>query len=208
QQSVDPSQVDECSEVGDVLDRALADLADLDLLEELLLLLFAGDLDQFAAALVNLQDHALDVLIDISGNIGRPMDVDLACRQEDVHADIDEQTALDLASDASLDDVAFMILGDHHLPGAHPMGLLAGEDDLAGIVFHPLEQDLDGLARLRMRFVFPLAKGHQTLGFVADIDDDLVTHHFHDLARDDGADLEALSLAQEMVESLAAILRS
>ena len=79
------------------------------------------------------------------------------------------------------------------------MGLLAGEDDLAGIVFHPLEQDLDGLARLRMRFVFPLAKGHQPLGFVADIDDDLVTHHFHDLARDDGADLEALPLAQEMV---------
>src|SRR5208282_5304586 len=50
QQSVDTSQVDEGTEVGDVLDRSLSDLADLDFLEELLLLLFAGDLDQLAAA--------------------------------------------------------------------------------------------------------------------------------------------------------------
>ena len=42
QQAVDAAQVDERAEVGDVLDRALADLADLDLLEELLLLLSRG----------------------------------------------------------------------------------------------------------------------------------------------------------------------
>ena len=185
-----------------------------DLLEELFLLLLAGDLDQLAAAdddvaaaLVDLEDHALDVLIDIIGDVRRPADIDLAGWQEDVDADIDEQPALDLAGDAALDDVALMILGDHHLPGAHPVRLLAGEDDLAGIVLHSLEQDLDGLARLRRRFILPLAQRNQSLGLVADIDDDLVAHDFHNLARDDGADLEALSLAQEMLEGFGAIVR-
>ena len=69
QQAVDAAQVDEGAEVGDVLDGALADLADVDLLEQLLLLRLARDLDQLAAAdddvapaLVDLEDHALDVL--------------------------------------------------------------------------------------------------------------------------------------------------
>ena len=43
QQAVDAAQVDERAEVGDVLDLALAELADLDLVEQLLLLLLAGD---------------------------------------------------------------------------------------------------------------------------------------------------------------------
>ena len=107
-QAVDAAQVDEGAEVGDVLDRPLADLADLDLLEELLLLLLAGDLDQLAAAdhdvapaLVDLEDHALDVLIDVIGDVGGAADVDLAGGQEDVDADVDQQPALDLARDAS-----------------------------------------------------------------------------------------------------------
>ena len=116
----------------------------------------AGDLDQLAAAdddvapaLVDLEDHALDLLIDVIGDVGRAADVDLAGRQEDVDADIDQQAALDLAGDLALDDVAFVIAGDDHLPGAHPVRLLARQDDLAGLVFHALEQDLDAVARRR-----------------------------------------------------------
>ncbi len=107
EQAVDAAQVDERAEVGDVLDGPLADLADGDLLEELLLLLLAGDLDQLAPAdddvapaLVDLQDHALDLLIDVIGDVGRAADIDLAGGQEDVDADVDQQAALDLAGDA------------------------------------------------------------------------------------------------------------
>ncbi len=102
-----------------------------DLLEQLLLLRLARDLDQLAAAdddvapaLVDLEDHALDVLIDVIGDVGRAADVDLAGRQEDIDADIDQQAALDLARDASLDDVSFVVAGDDHLPGSHPVRLL------------------------------------------------------------------------------------
>ena len=51
----------------------------------------AGDLDEFAPAdddvapaFIDLEDHALDVLIDVIGDIGRTADVDLAGGQEDV----------------------------------------------------------------------------------------------------------------------------
>ena len=81
------------------------------------------------------------------------------------------------------------------------MGFLPGEDDLARLVFHPLEQDLDGFARLRRGLVLPLTERDEPFGLVTDIDDDLVPDDLHDLARDDGADLEALPLAQEMVEA-------
>ena len=180
---------------------------DLDLLEQLLLLLLARDLDQLAAAdddvapaLVDLEDHALDVLIDVVGDVGRAADVDLAGGQEDVDADVDQQAALDLAGDLALDDVALVVLGDDHLPGAHPVRLLAGEDDLAGLVLHAFEQDLDGVARLRRRLVFPLVERDEALGLVADVDDDLVADDLDDLARDDAADLEVLALAEELVE--------
>ncbi len=106
----------------------------------------------------------------------------------------------------ALDDVALVIAGDDHLPGAHPVRLLARQDDLAGLVLHPLEQDLDVVARLGRRLVLPLVERDQALGLVADIHDDLVAHDLDDLARDDPADLEALALAQELVEGVGAVL--
>ena len=212
-QAVDAAQVDERAEVGDVLDGALADLADVDLLEQLLLLGFAGDLDQLAAAdddvapaLVDLQDHAFDLLIDVIGDVGRPADIDLAGGQEDIDADIDQEPSLDLARDASLDDVSFVIAGDDHLPGSHPVRLLPRQDDLAGLVFHPLEQNFHLVARRRRRLVFPLVERDQALGLVADVDDHLVAHDLDHPARDDAADLEALAPAQELVERVGAVL--
>ncbi len=108
--------------------------------------------------------------------------------------------ALDLAGDLALDDVPFVIPGDDHLPGAHPVRLLARQDDLAGLVLHPLEQDLDVVARLRRRLVLPLVERDQALGLVADVDDHLVADDLDHPARDDAADLEALAPAQELVE--------
>ena len=67
QQAVDAAQVDERAEVGDVLDHALAELADFELLEQLRLLLGPLGLDQAAAAdddvaacFVDLEHEALD----------------------------------------------------------------------------------------------------------------------------------------------------
>ena len=56
------------------------------------------------------------------------------------------------------------------------------------------------------RLVLPLVQGHEALGLVADVDDDLVADDLDDLARDDRADLEALALAQELFEVVGAVL--
>ena len=55
--------------------------------------------------------------------------------------------------------------------------------------------------------VVPLVQGHQALGLVADVDNDLVSDHLDDLARDDRADLEALTLDEELVHQVAGVAR-
>ena len=153
QQAVDAAEVDERAEVGDVLDDALAELADFELREQLGLLLgsrcvfdqaAAAD-DDVAAGFVDLEDHALDRLADVVADVGRAADVDLAGGQEDVDADVDEQAALDLAGDHAGDDVAF-VDGLHDL---HPLfdllGLALAEDDHAAVV----ERGRGRLRRLR-----------------------------------------------------------
>src|SRR5262249_7378631 len=85
QQAVDPAEVHERAEVGDVLDHALAGIADLDLFEQLLLLDAAAVLDQLAATdhdvaplLIDLENAAFDRLADVVADVRRPANVDLA----------------------------------------------------------------------------------------------------------------------------------
>ena len=76
-------------------------------------------LDQLAAAdddvapgLVDLEDLALDLAVDVIADVRRPADVHLAGGEKDVDADVDQQAALDLAGDGAGDDVAFLVLGE------------------------------------------------------------------------------------------------
>src|SRR5690606_26246209 len=122
QQAVDPAEVDERAEVGDVLDRAGDQVALLEGGQELLALLgallldelAAGD-DDVAAGLVDLEDLGLDVLADVDADVARAADVDLRGGEEDRHADVDEQAALDLPHHAALDGVALLVLADDAL---------------------------------------------------------------------------------------------
>ena len=146
QQAVDAAQVDERAEVGDVLDDALADLADFELVEQLASsaaragprcsLRRLTTMLRRASSILRIM-HSI-VLADVVADVGRPADVDLAGRQEDVDADVDQQAALDLAGDLAGDDVAFVVLGDDALPVALPVRLAVRQDDLAGLVLHRL----------------------------------------------------------------------
>src|SRR5262249_14782903 len=121
-------------------------------------------------------------------------------------ADVDEQAALDFLGDAAGDDVALVVLGDDVLPGPHPVGLAPRELDLAGLVLHVLQQDLDRVAGLGRGLVLPLVEVDQALGLVADVDDDVIAVDLDDLAGDDAADLEALAVAEELAHVLGAVL--
>ena len=168
--------------------------------EQLGLLLRPLGLDQRPAAdddvpprLVDLQHEALDGPADVVADVGRAADVDLAGRQEHVHADIDQQPALDLARDHAGDDVAF-VDGLHHLqPGLDLLGLaLAEGDHAAGVVdqavdvFHVFDQDFDHRAGLGQRFAFfPFVAEDDAFALVADVDQHDVAFDAKDAAFDD-----------------------
>src|SRR6476620_4769474 len=89
QQAVDATQVDECTEVGDVLDDALPHLILLELLHQLLAL--AGTLvledhstrdDDVAATLVQLDDLELELLTQQLVDVRNAAQRDLRTRQE------------------------------------------------------------------------------------------------------------------------------
>jgi hypothetical protein len=98
QQAVDAVEVDERAEVGDVLDRALADVARGHFGQELRALVVALLLDQFAAGkndvlalLVDLDDLEFVSVADGIGPDSSADDVDLRGGQEGLHPDVDQQ---------------------------------------------------------------------------------------------------------------------
>ena len=98
-----------------------------------------------------------------------------------------------------------MVLGDHLFPGNHPLGFFAGQDDLAGLVLHPFEQNLDLVARLGRGFIFPLVERDEPFGLVANVDDHLIAHDFDDLAGDDAANVEVLAFFEVAIELVGTI---
>ncbi len=117
QQAIDAAQVDEHTEVGDVLDRAHSDLPLGDVLEQVFLetlTLFFKQLptrdDDVHALRINLDDSRTDGLAQEIGNVMGAAQVDLTGRQEDVDAfDVHEQAALDLALHDALNLVALVV---------------------------------------------------------------------------------------------------
>src|SRR5439155_12075620 len=111
------AEVHKRAEVGDVLDHALADLADLQFAEQLRLLFLplvfnerpAAD-DDVPTGVVDLEHFALDRAADVFADVGGAADIDLAGGQEHVHADVDQQAPLDLAIDHAGDDVTLVDL--------------------------------------------------------------------------------------------------
>ena len=178
QQAVDAPEVDEHAEVGDVLDDAHADLAFLELLEQGFLLGLALFFDQLAARdddvhplLVDLDDARLDVLADPVADVAGAADVDLRCRQEDRDADVDQQTALDLAQGHALDRVTFLVGKDDVFPTTNPVGLPLAQQDVAFGVVDRLDEALDLGARLDLERVRELVDRDLAFGLVADVDD-------------------------------------
>ena len=141
------------------------------------------------------------VVADVVADVVRAADVDLAGRQEDVDADVDEQTALDLAGDEAGDDVAF-VDGLHDL---HPLfdllSLALAEDDHAAIVepalriFDVLDEDADHLADFGLIGIFrlPFVAGDHPLALVADVDEDEFVVDADDFAFDDLIDVDVLA---------------
>ncbi len=197
EEAIDAAEVDERAEVGDVLDGALAGLADGDFAEEFLLgfaaLFFeelaAGD-DDVAAFEIDLEDFGIDGAADVFADVGGATDVDLGGGEEDGDADIDEEAALDLAGDLAGDGVAFFFGLDDFVPTGDAVGLAFGDDDEAVVGFDLFEEDGDFIADFDiLHFLgIPFAgEGEDAFGLEADFDDDIIAVDVDDFAFEDGA---------------------
>ena len=204
EQTVDAAEVYERTEVGDVLDHAAADLADLERFHELLLPLGpflldegpAGD-DNVSAGLVDLQHEALDAPAAVVADVGRPADIDLAGRQEHVDArDVDEQAALDLPGHKTRDHVVLVDALHHPEPVLDPPRLPLRERDQAPLlleraVLELLEQHLDGVADLRRGLcLVPLVPRNVAFALVSHVDEHELVIDSQDFPQEHGVDGE------------------
>src|SRR5690606_30732429 len=204
-QTVDAAEIDEGAEVDDRADDALADLALLELVEEVLAhgrlgLLEPGTTrqDHVVAVLVELDDLRLELLADVRLQVADATHLDQGGRQEAAQADVHDQAALDDLDHGALDDaVLFLDLLDV-APRALVLGALLAQDQAAFLVLLLEDEGLDVVAHLDdlvgvdVVLDRQLTRGDDALGLVADVEQDLVTVHLDDGAVDDVAVVEVL----------------
>ena len=195
QQPVDAPEIDEGAVVGDVLHHALHDLALGEVRERVLLLLRVLLFDEHLARqhdvaplLVHLDHAHAQLLAAQRVEIADGTDVDLRAGQERAHADVDREAALDALDHAADDDLAIRVGLLDLVPDLHLLGLLAREHDVAVAILGPLEQHVDGVARMDHRIavlVVELRQRDQAFRLVADVDDHLGVGHPEHGALDD-----------------------
>src|SRR5712671_1275684 len=194
EQAVNAVQINERAEIGDVLDRALADVARRHLAQNLRALRGAFGFDQFAAGendvlpfLVNFNDLEFVSVADETRQILRRSHVNLRRGQERLDADVDDQPALDDGRDLALDDAAFVADGQNVVPVLFELRLLVREDDGAFLVFELLDEDINQVADFHGLQIDEFAAGDDAFAFVADVHEDFVLAKFDDGAFDDFA---------------------
>ncbi len=196
-QAVHAVEVDERAEVGEVLDGALDDVADVDRLQEFLALLGAFLLDEFAAA----EDDVFAVVVDFDDleivgvadellEILRGNDVDLRAGQECLDADVDGEAAFDDGADLAFDET--VALEDFHdlVPVLSVGGFFLREHDHSLVIFEPLEEHFDFVANLQILHVVKFGERNDAFGFVADVHEHFARTDFQDAAFNDAAFFE------------------
>jgi hypothetical protein len=112
--------------------------------------------------------------------------------QEGVDTHADDETALDLALDATGDDRALLALQKDVLPVLLLLGHVVGQDGAAVLVLELHDEDFDRGTDLELAEIEELMGRDDALGLAADVDNDLVLADFGDGAGDDGAFLQAV----------------
>ena len=210
QEAVDAAEIDERAIVGEVLDRAVDDLALGEVGDDLVALLGPALLehgaardDNVAAAPVHFQDLERLRHVHQRPDVANRANVDLAARQEgDGPVEVDGETALDLVEDDPFD---LLVLLERLLeldPALLTARLVARDDRFAERVLDPLEIDFDLVAETGRRVASVIGEfleRHAPFGLEADVDDGHVLFDRDDLALDDRS-FERLVVAVGLVQ--------
>src|SRR2546422_586609 len=193
EQSVHAAQIDEGTEVGDVLDDALPHLAHLQLLHQDVALGLTLGFEQHAtahhdvaASLVQLDDLELEALAQELVDVGHAPQGDLAAREERVHPhQVYHHSAFDLLHERARHRLVLLVGFADPLPDPHEVGLLLREDNRAFLILEMLEEHLDDVPFFERARVFELVDRHGAFRLEADVEDDGGGGHAQYLRFDD-----------------------
>ena len=167
--------------------------------EELGAFLIALFFDEFAtgendifAILIQFDDAAFQSLVEEFAEIFWGIDIDLRGGQEGLDSDIHHQAALDDSFDDALHRFAGLAQFDDLVPVLFMGGFLAGENDLAVLIFEAFEKDLNLLTDSEVVRGAKFIQIDRAFRFVADIDHDFAGTTFDDAAFDNRAFLKVL----------------
>ena len=190
QQAVHTAEIDECTEVRNVLDGALTQLTDFHFLEEGSSAVLAGFFQQFAAGnhdvpaiLVDLQDLEIVFLANEIVHVLHRADIDLAAGEERFDAaQVDDDTAFDAMLHETLDDAAFAVFRRNLLPGLDGVRLDEADAGHVTFVFNFFQEHIHFVADLDFFPITEFGSRNFTFRLVTDIDQDRVRTLFNDLA--------------------------
>lgn len=204
-QAVHATQVHEGTEVDDGGHDALADLALLELVEELganlglgLLEPGAAGQDHVVAVLVQLDDLRLELPAHIRLEVADTAHLDQGGREEAAEADVEDEATLDDLDDGAANDAVVLLDLLDRAPRALVLRTLLREDQAAFLVLLGEDEGFDVVTdRHHFRGVHvvldrQLARGDDALGLVADVEQDLVPIDLDDGAFDNVAVVEVL----------------
>ncbi len=192
QQTVESIEIDEHTEIGDVLRVAQAYLARLDRRQQLALLHAQTFLDQLAtrhddvaALFVDLKNLEIKFLANEIVGVVHRRGIDLGARQEGVHAiHVHDQAALDAGHDQPLDNSTFLAGSQNLVPLDLLLSLLLAEYHHPVVVLNLDQQKVKHIIDADRRHILEFVPVNNTLGLVANIDEDFVAADFQDLALD------------------------
>src|SRR6185503_10700333 len=195
EQSVDATEIDECTEVGDVLDHALPDLVLLELLHQLLALACAFLLendaagnDNIPAALIELDDLEVEGLAEQLVDVRNATERDLRTGEECIHShEIDDDAALDLLDQGAAHRLIVLVGNANALPHAHEVGFLLRQHDGSFLVLEVLEKNFYFIAGLEIGEILELFERDRSFGLKADVEDDHVVTDIEHTGLDDFA---------------------
>src|SRR5699024_1154668 len=204
-QAIHAAQVDERAEVDDRGHHTLADLALLELGEEVLADLGLGLLQpcptrqhHVVAVLVELDDLRLELLADVRLQVTDAAHLHQGGGQEATQADVDDQATLDDLDHGAGDDAVLLLDLLDGAPGALVLGALLREDQAAFLVLLLLDEgldlvaDVDDLERVHVMLDREFLGRDDAFGLVADVEQDLVPVDLDDGAVDDVTVVEVL----------------
>ncbi len=181
QQAVYTAQVDKDPKVDDVFDRSLQHLANFELLQNLLALLFELLLDEFAVRYhdvlvggVQLHNSELHALLQIRVEVAYRAHIDLRTWQECFEAieELHDHTAFDTADDGSFDNFFFLVDLFNALPAADFIGFLFGKHELAIAIFFAVEVHLYRITTLQG--IAEFVARHNPVALVPNVDYNMV----------------------------------